>query len=135
MFKVLGFVIYNIQYKFIRIYYLCFHQYKLSKHYKTFNNTRFDNFSGIGITDDLMRVTTVYIFLDVTKRTSIVSSFQRVFFVFKKYIVLYKVTIKAKKKIYELSKHNNDSNLTCNTSIPYIVKTVNKIFIPSTLHE
>ena len=42
-------VIYIIHDKFICIDYLSFHQDKLSKHDKTFSNTRFDNLSGIEI--------------------------------------------------------------------------------------
>ena len=53
MFRAFVSVIYIIHDKFICIDYLSFHQDKLSKHDKTFSNTRFDNLSGIGIPDVL----------------------------------------------------------------------------------
>ena len=56
MFRELGLVIYNIQEKFIHLNYLCLNQDNLSKNAKKFSNTRFDDFTEIGIPDVLMNI-------------------------------------------------------------------------------
>ena len=56
IFKVLGSVIYCIMDNYICTDYLCLNKYKISLAHKVFDNTTFNDISGIGILELLMNI-------------------------------------------------------------------------------
>ena len=56
LFKVLGSVIYSCIVKYICLYYLCLHPDKLSLNYNSFQNSVFDDISGIIIPEVLRNI-------------------------------------------------------------------------------
>ena len=48
---------------------------------------------------------------------------------------LNKIQINVQEIINTVSKHSENGDLTCKTSIPYIVKILNKIYIPVTFYD
>ena len=73
----------------------------------------------------------------LTLQTTIVSYYLSKGFVFfeKKESILDKVPLHVKNKINSVEKYENDSVLKYKTSIPYIVNTLNNIYIPNTLYD
>ena len=58
--KVLGSVIYCIMDNYICTDYLCLNKYKISLAHKVFDNTTFNDISGIGILELLMNIMSFY---------------------------------------------------------------------------